>query len=835
MFGFLGKFPTLGVHSFADCDWEEIMRIPEKKIIGVVLLIAVLMISSHAPAQEQHQVDQTSGAKSALSTPAPNLSEIIPLAAELSGRLSILENKVSGLLDVHAFEKKYAGIDENLKDPAGQLQRMKESKQYRFNKILELRETIEQYNELLEKTSKPLSTEIRRLSTLRNEWLTEKKRWRDWQSSLREEGAFDQIESTFAKAKGAIDTALDLLFSQLVAMLRVQEKAGNIQAKIKVLEAEISTLILVKRRGIIIDASPLMFSSRYFSQFSIELWYAWQQSLDEISWPDSRFFARQGWIVLLQGFLSLIVIISIYRNRQALYDSKRRRFLAVRPFSAGLFFCTIVAVLFFEYRGVPDTWAFVNAFIGGISFARIVGVLNEHSWKRHFVYGLTTVLIVTKIMEVTSIPLPLFRIYIVLTAVVGILFCIRWAGESQRLKESNLYSWSLWLVSFFLAFIIITEILGKEGLAEYLFKSLIGTMVTVLAFMLLMFMISGILEWLFRSSPLRRAIALYQDTDAIIRRVGRFINVAMWGLIVLPIILAFWGVYDDLQGAMKGLLTFGFNLGSQRISVGVVIISTGILYGSFLASWIVQKLVIDEVLIRRRVETGVRLSVGRLFHYVLIFAGFLLALSILGFDVTKLTIMLSALGVGIGFGLQSVVNNFVSGLILLFERPVRVGDYIEIGGDWAEIKRIGLRSATVQTFDQADLIIPNADLVTNPVTNWTLSNRQIRLKIPIGVAYGSDIPLVMETLMNCAKANSRVAETPAPQVLFLKFGESALEFELRVFAANADYMMVVRSELHQEIDRSFREAKIEIAFPQRDLHLRSMDESVILQPQETAK
>lgn len=811
------------------------MRVFAKRILGIVLPVAVLMISSHAPAQEQHQVDQTTSTKSTLSAPVPDLSEIIPLAAELSGRLSILENKVPGLLDVHAFEKKYAGIEANLKNPAGQLQRMKDSKKYRFNKILELREAIERYDELLEETSKPLGTEIRRLSAWRNEWLTEKKRWQDWQYSLREEGAFDQIESTFAKAKGTIDTVLDLLFSQLVAMLRVQEKAGKIQTKINVLDAEISTLVLVKRRGIIIDASPPMFAYRYFSQFSIELWYAWQQSLDEISWPGSRFFARQGWIVLLQGFLSLIVIISIYRNRLALNDSERWRFLAVRPFSAGLFFCTIVAVLFFEYRGVPDTWAFVNAFVAGISFARIIGVLNEHAWKRHFVYGLTSVLIVTKLMEVTIIPLPLFRIYIVLAAVVGILFCLRWAGESQRLKESNLYSWSLWLVSFFLAFIIITEIFGKEGLAEFVFKSLIGTMATVLAFMLFMFMIRGILEWLFRSSPLRRAIALYQDTDAIIHRVGRFINVAMWGLIVLPIILAFWGVYDDLQGAMKGLLTFGFNLGSQRISVGVVIISAGILYGSFLASWIVQKLVIDEVLIRRRVETGVRLSVGRLFHYVLIFAGFLLALSILGFDVTKLTIMLSALGVGIGFGLQSVVNNFVSGLILLFERPVRVGDYIELGGDWAEIKRIGLRSATVQTFDQADLIIPNADLVTNPVTNWTLSNRRIRLKIPVGVAYGSDIPLVIKTLMTCAKANSRVAETPAPQVLFLKFGDSALEFELRVLATNADYMMVIRSELHQEIDRSFREAKIEIAFPQRDLHLRSMDESVILQPPETTK
>ena len=811
------------------------MRVIAKGILRIVLPVAVLMISSHAPAHEQHQLDQTSSTKSTLSAPAPDLSEVIPLAAELSGRLSILENKVSGLLDVHAFEKKYAGIEVNLKNPAGQLQRMKDSKNYRLNKLLDLRESIEQYNELLEKISKPLSREIRQLVAWRNGWLTEKKRWHDWQSSMREDGALDYFKATFAKTNGTIDTALNLLLSQLEAMLWVQEKAGNIQAKINALDAEISTLVLVKRRGIIIDASPPMLSPRYFSQFSNELWYALQDGLDEISWPDSRFFARQGWIVLLQGFLSLIVIIAIYRNRHALNDSKRWRFLAVRPFSAGLFFCAIVAVLFFEYRGIPNTWAFVNTFIVGISFARIIGVLNEHSWKKHFVYWLTTVLVVTKLMEVTSLPLPLFRMYIVLTAVVGILFCLRWAGESQRLKESNLYSWSLWLGSFFFAFVIIAEILGKEGLAEYLFVSLIRSIAIALVFMLFMHMIRGGLEWLFHSTPLKRAKALYQDTDVIIRRVGRFINAAMWGLIVLPIILAFWGVYDDLQGAMKGLLTFGFNLGSQWISVGIVIASAGILYGSFLVSWIFQKLVIDEVLIRRRVETGVRLSVGRLLHYVLIFAGFLLALSILGFDLTKLTIMLSALGVGIGFGLQSVVNNFVSGLILLFERPVRVGDYIELGENWAEIKRIGLRSATVQTFDQADVIIPNADLVTNQVTNWTLSNRQIRLKIPVGVAYGSDIPLVMETLMTCAKANSRIAETPAPQVLFLKFGESALEFELRVFATNADYMMVVRSELHQEIDRSFREAKIEIAFPQRDLHLRSMNESIILHPQETAK
>jgi small-conductance mechanosensitive channel len=243
----------------------------------------------------------------------------------------------------------------------------------------------------------------------------------------------------------------------------------------------------------------------------------------------------------------------------------------------------------------------------------------------------------------------------------------------------------------------------------------------------------------------------------------------------------------------------------------------------------------DQVLARRRIETGVKVSIARLVHYVLIFIGFVVALLALGFEFTKLTIILSALGVGIGFGLQNVVNNFVSGLILLFERPVRVGDYIELDGRWAEIKDIGLRATIVQTFDQADVIIPNADMVANQVINWTLTNRLVRLTIPVGVAYGSDISLVMETLRESAKDNSKVAETPAPQVLYLNFGESALEFELRVWVLDADNWLVVSSELHQEIDRRFREAKIEIAFPQRDLHLRSLNESAMLPSIKTAE
>jgi small-conductance mechanosensitive channel len=177
-------------------------------------------------------------------------------------------------------------------------------------------------------------------------------------------------------------------------------------------------------------------------------------------------------------------------------------------------------------------------------------------------------------------------------------------------------------------------------------------------------------------------------------------------------------------------------------------------------------------------------------------------------------------------GLQGIVNNFVSGLILLFERPVKVGDFVQLDEQWAEIKKIGLRATVVETLDRSEIVVPNSDLVSNKVTNWTLSHRMARLVIPVGVEYGSDVPLVMKTLLESAMASSKVMRMPEAQVLFVNFGESSLDFELRVWISNIDDRFSVKSQLHQEIDSRFRQAGIVIAFPQRDLHLRSLDKSV---------
>ena len=810
------------------------MKNPAKKILTVVLAIVIILISRYALPQEQSNAEQTSATKQNVSGSAPDLADIIPKATKLSADLAALENRVSTAPDVSEFEKKVAGIEESLKDSAAQLQQIKGAKDGRLNKLVGLRKVIERENKLFEEISKPLSEAIHQFGTWRNDWLAEKQQWRQWQSTLLEEGDLAPLQSTFARAKSTIDKALEIVVSQLNSMLAAQERAGNVQAKIIVLSTELNSLVLAARSGVRVNISPPMFSFRYFSQYSNELWYALQRGLVETAWPDSRFFDQQGLIVFVHVFFCLLVIIAVYRNRQRLNDSKRWWFLAARPFSTGLFFSTLALIWFYGYRGNQDLWRLAIATAAGVSFARIIGALNPISWKMKFVYGLVIALLVTLLLQVISLPIPLFRLYTVLSALVGLVFCWRWAAESVRQKDERFYRWPLRAGALFLAFIIVAQIWGKQGLAEFLFISLIRSIALVLGFMLFMYMIRGSLEWVFRRSSLQRVAFFNRSTDTIIRRVTLFVDIALCGLLFLPAILLTWGLFGSLSAAIKGLLELGFNLGSQRISIGLVIISAGILYGSFLASWMVQKVLIDEVLARRRVETGVRVSIARLVHYVFIFIGFLLALLALGFDFTKLTIILSALGIGIGFGLQSIVNNLVSGLILLFERPVRVGDFIEASGKWAEITKIGLRATTVQTFDQADVIIPNADLVSTQVVNWTLSNRRVRLIIPVGVAYGSDVSLVMETLMASTRENSKIAETPPPQVLFLNFGESSLDFELRVWVLDADNRLVVSSELHQEIDRRFREAKIEIAFPQQDLHLRSVDESVVFNSTKTS-
>ncbi len=811
------------------------MRFDAKNVFRVLFLlvvISVLVFPDGQLAAQEPKASQPATAEKEKPPAIPDLADLIPLATELSGRLAVLTNKIAAGLDVSEIEKSFSKIQENLGNYSAQLKTLEPSEDYRYPKLVQLKTAVEVQADSLKKVSNGLTEEIRKLVNTRQKWLAEQKQWKEWQSALLRDEPLTEIKSTFAEARKTIDEALNLIVQRLKPMLAVQKKVGNIQAKTKTVDADIDGLISALRGGVLVDSSPPLFSSKYFSQFSSELWYRMQTSLDQVSWSGKPFFVRNGWVVLLQGLFSLFLIIIIFRNRQKLQDSKRWRFVARRPFSSGIF-VGILALTFF-YEGSPATWFLALPVVIAISFTRLIAGLIEESWKRHFVYGLVIFLLTTRVLQIIALPLPLFRLYICLGALVGLVFCLRWAWVRSRRGDSPLIVWGLRLGSLFLLFVVIAEVQGKTSLAEYLLDSALRTIASIIVLWLFMHLVHGGVEWAFNKSLLRRVTPLRDNAASITQKVALFFDVII-GALMLSAVLVIWRVHSSTAEALKAIFSFGFTLGSHRISVGLVAAAAGIIYGALVVSWIVQRLLVEEVLAKRQVDLGVRHSIGRLVHYALIFIGFLFALLELGFELTKITLIISALGIGIGFGLQGIVNNFVSGFVLLFERPIKVGDYIQLGEQWATIKKIGLRATVVETFDRSEIVVPNSDLVSNQVTNWTLSHRMARIVIPVGVEYGSDVPLVKETLEECAMANSKVLRTPEPQVWFLRFGESSLDFELRVWISNIDEKFPVTSDLHQEIDRRFREAEIVIAFPQRDLHVRSVEESpgsILKQPED---
>jgi len=280
----------------------------------------------------------------------------------------------------------------------------------------------------------------------------------------------------------------------------------------------------------------------------------------------------------------------------------------------------------------------------------------------------------------------------------------------------------------------------------------------------------------------------------------------------------YWGIPREDLARWTVAATEGFTIGTVTISPVDIILAIVVFFAVMALTRLTQRGLQDRVLPQTRITESAGHSIVAVLGYVGVVIAFAVAIAVAGVDLTNIAIVVGALSVGIGFGLQNMVNNFVSGLILLVERPIKVGDWVVVGGLEGFVKRVNFRATEIETWQRAAVIMPNAEILSNPVTNWTHRDRHGRIEIPVGVAYGSDVEKVREILLACAKEEALVIAYPAPFVLFREFGESNLDFEFRCYTNDVLNRLVIGSNLRFEIDRRFREEGIEIPFPQRVVH-----------------
>lgn len=432
-----------------------------------------------------------------------------------------------------------------------------------------------------------------------------------------------------------------------------------------------------------------------------------------------------------------------------------------------------------------------------------------------------------------SLPEPAFLLARAVFAaffVLNLIWLVLLLGKVPRFAQANI---KRILLVILIGSTLVIEWAGYRNLSFYILRALIGTVITFGFFALISRLLSETFNGLaIGRSRWHKSVRHWLSVPAGEKVPGlgwlRFIiNLSLW----VTLIWVLMQVWDFSEATWQQLTTSaqtGFQVGSLNIipaRILLAIVSFALL--TMLTGWIKNRMA-SHWLKKTRLDRGAREATETISGYIGFALTAIISLSIAGANFTQLALIAGALSLGIGFGLQNIVNNFVSGLILLFERPIKTGDWIVVGATEGYVKRIRIRSTQIQTFDRADVIVPNSELISGQVTNWMLHDTQGRAKLAVSVAYGSDTEKVKELLLEITDKHPLVIhgnDKYKPKVLFLRFGESSLDFELRVYIQNIDERLNVVSDLNFAIDKTFRENGIEIPFPQRDIHIRSLPES----------
>lgn len=480
----------------------------------------------------------------------------------------------------------------------------------------------------------------------------------------------------------------------------------------------------------------------------------------------------------------------------------------------------LVLAILFSSRIYPQTPQILGAIFGAIALVPTIIILKKLISPSLYpvLYSLVVFYFVDQLRVITDAVPTIARPLFLAEMLGGFLFFL-WlyrarlsADDTEDEKHGRVFHTiriaALVVLPFFAA-AFLANAFGYVNLARLVGGAVLKSAYVAVVLYAAVRIIDGLIVFALRFRPLnllemvRNYAPMIQEK---VQKFFRFVAFALW----LYATLEFLTLREIVFSQVKAMLTAELNLGSLSISAGDVLLFFAVVWAAFLVSRFVRFALEEDVYPRFSLSHGIPYAISTVLNYVILLIGFFFAVGAAGFDLTRFTVLVGAFGVGIGFGLQNIINNFVSGLILLFERPINIGDEIMIENTSGTVRRIGIRASVIKRWDNSEIIVPNSKLISENVKNWSRSTRKRGIEIPVQVAYGTDSQLVIELLTEVAAAHPLVADKPAPQVLLSEFGAAALNFKLRVWTTQFDKTTAISSELAVAVSKTFAENKIAV-------------------------
>lgn len=600
------------------------------------------------------------------------------------------------------------------------------------------------------------------------------------------------------------------------------ESLGNVGIELRrvnSLEERIDTLLQSSRASLFRpDSPPLWAISR--NTAPEEVWHEFKLFIAEnyevlVHWSQRHFVALSIWVGCF--FAALIFILTARRQHLERLTSDERlqttSLLAHHPISTAVLLVLLLVPLLLRER--TEAFGWLTMAIAAPALLRLVPTLIPFELRR-LARGTVAIYIVAKLAFMFPEDSNAARLLYLITEIVIVMGGGKHLMRMRTHEEKHPVVTNITRLMVLLAGVsMLAHIFGLSQLgatimqgtsaSAFLGLSLMAASVTVMAF----FRLIAIL------GPLRHLTSIklhFEVVERQLRRIVFWFVLSLWTLYSLRAFTINELVWDQLQAMLHREWQFG----SLTLTLSALLWFFLSVALAVLASRIIRFFLENDVLNRMGLPRGVPSTISMMLNYGIITLGFLVALAAVGIEMSQLSILIGALGVGIGFGLQNVVNNFTSGLILIFERPISEGDIVQFGTTTGKVTRIGLRSSIVRTFEGAEIIVPNGNLISNEVTNWTLSDQTRRITIPVRVAFGTDTQQLITLLQDTANAHDMVLPDPAPWAVFENFGESSLNFSLRCWAP-ADRLLKAKSTLTIDVDRALREAGIVMPYPRTEV------------------